>query len=199
MRVQMRTEISKLHTRLQSTMIYVTHDQVEAMTMGDRIVVMRNGIIQQVADPLTLYEKPTNKFVAGFIGSPPMNFMKGKVIKKNNAWFFDEGKMQVKIVDEMVPKLNAYLGKEVVFGIRPEDIYDKLFVGDAPAENTLTATVEVIEPMGSEVYLYLNTGKHSFVARVDAHDRAEVNQDLEVVFNMANVHFFDCESEKTIV
>lgn len=199
MRVQMRTEISKLHTRLQCTMIYVTHDQVEAMTMGDRIVVMRNGVIQQIADPLTLYEKPLNKFVAGFIGSPPMNFMKGKISKKDNNWIFDEGKAQVKIVEEMVPKINPYLGKEVVFGIRPEDIYDKLFIGSAAPENTITATVEVIEPMGSEVYLYLTTGIHSFVARVDAHDRAEVNQDLEVVFNMAKVHFFNPETEEVII
>lgn len=199
MRVQMRTEISKLHTKLQSTMIYVTHDQVEAMTMGDRIAVMKNGIIQQIADPLTLYEKPVNKFVAGFIGSPPMNFMKGTIIRKNGSWFFDEGKAQVKIVEEMIPKLSPYVNKKVFFGIRPENIYDKLFIGDAAPENTLTATVEVIEPMGSEVNLYLNTGKHSFVARVDAHDRAEVNQDLEVVFNMSKVHFFDCQTEKTIV
>ena len=199
MRVQMRTEISKLHTRLQSTIIYVTHDQVEAMTMGDRIVVMKDGVIQQIADPLTLYENPVNNFVAGFIGNPPMNFMRGKIIKKENVWFFDEGNMQVRIVEDMVPKLNPYLNKEIVFGIRPEDIHDKLFVGEAPIENTFTATVEVIEPMGSEVYLYLNTGKHSFVARVDAHDSAEVNQDLEIVFNMARVHFFDCDTEKTIV
>lgn len=199
MRVQMRTEISKLHTRLQSTMIYVTHDQVEAMTMGDRIAVMKNGIIQQIADPLTLYEKPVNKFVAGFIGSPPMNFMKGKIIKKDNSFLFDEGRAQVKIVEEMIPKINPYLDKEVIFGIRPEDIYDKLFIGSAAPENTITATVEVIEPMGPEIYLYLTTGIHSFVARVDAHDRAEVNQDLEVVFNMAKVHFFNCDTEETIV
>lgn len=199
MRVQMRTEISKLHTRLQSTMIYVTHDQVEAMTMGDRIAVMKNGIIQQIADPLTLYEKPVNKFVAGFIGSPPMNFMKGKIIKKDGSFVFDEGKAQVKIVEEMIPRISPYIGKEVIFGIRPEDIYDKLFIGSAAPENTITSTVEVIEPVGSEVYLYLTTGVHSFVARVDAHDRAEVNQDLEVVFNMAKAHFFNCETEEVIV
>ncbi len=199
MRVQMRTEISKLHTRLQSTMVYVTHDQVEAMTMGDRIVVMKNGVIQQIADPLTLYEKPDNKFVAGFIGSPPMNFMEGKIIKKNTGWIFDEGKAQLKIVEEMIPQVSPYVGKKVIFGIRPENIYDKLFIGSAPPENTVTATVEVIEPMGAEVYLYLTTGIHSFIARVDAHDRAEVNQDIEMVFNMARGHFFDCETEKIIV
>ena len=199
MRVQMRTEISKLHTRLQSTMIYVTHDQTEAMTMGDRIAVMKDGVIQQIADPLTLYEKPVNKFVAGFIGSPPMNFMKGKIVKKEDSLFFDEGKVQVKITEDLTPKLENYVEKDIVFGIRPEDIYDKLFIGEAAPENTLTATVEVIEPMGSEIYLYLNTGNHSFIARVDAHDRAEVNQDLEVVFNMSQAHFFDSKTEETIV
>ena len=112
---------------------------------------------------------------------------------------FDEGRAQIKIVEEMAPAIGKYLGKEVIFGIRPENIYDKLFIGSAAPENTITATVEVIEPMGSEVYLYLTTGIHSFVARVDAHDRAEVNQDLEVVFNMAKAHFFDCENEEVIV
>jgi len=198
MRVQMRTEISKLHIRLQATMIYVTHDQVEAMTMGDRIVVLKGGEIQQIADPITLYEKPANKFVAGFIGSPPMNFMNGRIIKKDGNWYLDEGKAQLKIVDTMIPKLRDYLGKEVIFGIRPENIYDKLFIGDAAPENTIRATVEVVEPMGSESYLYLNTGKHSFVAKVDAHDNPEVKQDLEVVFNMARAHFFDPETEVAI-
>lgn len=199
MRIQMRTEISKLHTRLQSTMIYVTHDQVEAMTMGDRIVVMKDGIIQQIADPITLYDNPKNKFVAGFIGTPPMNFMSGKVGKLNGTLYFQEEKFQVKIVDDMAPKLAPYLGKKVFFGIRPEDIFDKLFIGTASPEFTITATVEVIEPMGYEVYLYLNTGAHSFIARVDAHERAEVNQDLEMVFNMSKAHFFDPATEETIV
>jgi multiple sugar transport system ATP-binding protein len=200
LRVQMRTEISKLHIRLRSTMIYVTHDQVEAMTMGDRIVVMKDGFIQQVSDPITLYENPANKFVAGFIGSPPMNFMEGTVIKKENgAFYFREEHFQVKIIEDMLEKISKYEGRKVVFGIRPEDIYDKLFVGDASPDNTITATVEVIEPMGAETYLYLNTNKHPFIARVDAHEKVEVNQKLEVVFNMSKVHFFDCETEQTIV
>ena len=122
MRVQMRTEINKLHTRLQSTMIYVTHDQVEAMTMGNRIVVMKDGIVHQVADPISLYDKPVNKFVAGFIGSPPMNFLNGKVIKDDGKLYFDEGTFKVKIVDDMMGRIGPYQGKEVVFGIRPEDI-----------------------------------------------------------------------------
>jgi len=199
MRVQMRTEISKLHIRLQATMIYVTHDQVEAMTMGDKIVVMKHGVIQQISDPITLYEKPVNKFVAGFIGSPPMNFLDGRLIKKDNSLFFDEGRAHLRVVDDMMPRLLPYINKKIIFGIRPENIYDKLFVGDTAPENTLTATVEIIEPMGFEVYLYLNTGKHSFIARVSAHDKAAVNQDIELVFNMSNVHFFDPKTEKVIV
>ncbi len=199
LRVQMRTEIHKLHIRLQTTMIYVTHDQVEAMTMGDRIAVMKDGILQQVADPITIYDHPKNKFVAGFIGSPPMNFMHGRIIKKNGRLYFDEGKIIVKIIDDMHAQLNTYAGKEIIFGIRSEDIYDKLFVSDAPAENIVRATCEVFEPMGSEVYLYLNTGKHTFIARVGAHDRPAVNQDMDVVFDMSKVHFFDKGAEETIV
>jgi len=199
LRGEMRTEIHKLHIRLQTTVIYVTHDQVEAMTMGDRIAVMRDGIIQQVADPITVYDRPANKFVAGFIGSPPMNFMAGRVAKKDGRLYFDEGKFVVKIVEDMHSALTPYIGKEVVFGIRCEDIYDKLFVSEAPPENIVRVTCEVYEPMGSEVYLYLDTGRHSFTARVGAHDRPKVNQDMDLVFDMSKVHFFDKNSEETIV
>ena len=199
LRVQMRTEIRKLHQRLLTTMIYVTHDQTEAMTMGDRIVVMRDGVVQQVAEPITIYDKPANKFVAGFIGSPPMNFMSGKIIKPDSSLYFNEGRFRVKIVAEMVEKLLPYKDKEIIFGIRSEDIYDKLFVSQAPPENVVTVTCEVVEPMGSEVYLHLTTGKHSFIARVGAHDRPEVNQDMDLVFDMNKVHFFDPDTEKTII
>jgi multiple sugar transport system ATP-binding protein len=199
MRVQMRTEIHKLHIRLQTTIIYVTHDQVEAMTMGDRIVVMKDGVSQQVADPITIYDYPKNKFVAGFIGSPPMNFMNGRIIKKNGKLYFDEGKIQVKLVEDMYDKLKPYTQEEVTFGIRSEDIYDKLFVSEAPPENVVRVNCEVYEPMGSEVYLYLNTGRHTFIARVGAHNRPKVNQDLDVVFDMSKAHFFDKDTEMTIV
>ena len=199
MRVQMRTEIHKLHIRLQTTIIYVTHDQIEAMTMGDRIAVMKDGILQQLADPITIYDHPKNKFVAGFIGSPPMNFMTGRVIKKDAKMYFDEGRLMVKLVEDMHPKIIPYLGKEVVFGIRSEDIYDKLFVSEAPPENVVRVNCEVYEPMGSEVYLYLNTGKHTFIARVGAHDKPKLNQDMDVVFDMSKVHFFDKDTEETIV
>jgi len=198
LRVQMRTEIKKLHQRLLTTMIYVTHDQIEAMTMGDRIAVMKDGLIQQVADPITVYDKPANKFVAGFIGSPPMNFMRGKIIKIEKNLFFNEGTFKVKIAEEMMKSLSPYVDKEVIFGIRSENIYDKLFVSNAPAGNVVTVTCEVVEPMGSEVYLYLTTGKHSFIARVGPHDCPEVNQDMDLVFDMSKVHFFDSKTEKTI-
>lgn len=199
MRVQMRTEIHKLHIRLQTTIIYVTHDQVEAMTMGDRIAVMKDGVLQQVADPISVYDCPKNKFVAGFIGSPPMNFMSGRIIKKDGRLYFDEGKIQVKLVEEMHSKILPYAGREIIFGIRSEDIYDKLFVSEAPPENVVRVNCEVYEPMGSEVYLYLNTGKHTFIARVGAHDRPKVNQDMDLVFDMSKAHFFDKDSEETIV
>ena len=197
--VQMRTEIHKLHIRLQTTIIYVTHDQVEAMTMGDKIAVMKDGILQQVADPITVYDFPKNKFVAGFIGSPPMNFMRGEIIKKDGRIYFNEGSILVKLVEDMYKKITPYIDKEVIFGIRSEDIYDKLFVSEAPPENIVRVTCEVFEPMGSEVYLYLNTGKHTFIARVGAHDRPQVNQDMDLVFDMSKVHFFDKGTEETII
>jgi multiple sugar transport system ATP-binding protein len=184
---------------LQTTIVYVTHDQVEAMTMGDRIAVMKDGIIQQVADPIEIYDHPSNKFVAGFIGSPPMSFMSGRIVKKDGRLYFDEGRIFVKIVEDMYQKLGVYVGKEVIFGIRSEDIYDKLFVSEAPPENIVRVTCEVYEPMGSEVYLYLNTGRHTFVARVGAHDRPRLNQDMDVVFDMSKVHFFDKSTEETLV
>lgn len=198
LRVQMRTEIKKLHNRLQTTMIYVTHDQVEALTMGNRIVVMKDGLIQQVADPIGLYEKPRNKFVAGFIGSPPMNFLEGKVIKLNNSFYFQDTRFRIKIVERIYDRISKYENKKVVFGIRPENIYDRLFAQAASDEYTVTATVEVVEPMGSEIYLHLSTGNNNFVARVNAHDTAKENQDLQVVFDMTKAHFFDPETEATI-
>ena len=199
LRVQMRTEIHKLHIRLQTTMIYVTHDQVEAMTMGERIAVLKDGFLQQVGDPITIYDHPENKFVAGFIGSPPMNFMKGRIIKKDGHLYFNEGRIEVKLVEDMYKKMLPYFNKELVFGIRSEDIYDKLFISEAPPENIVRVNCEVVEPMGSEVYLHLNTGRHNLIARVGAHNQPQVNQDLEVVFDMSKVHFFDKDSEKTIV
>ena len=199
LRVQMRMEIHKLHLKLQTTMIYVTHDQTEAMTLGSRIAVMKDGLIQQVADPIAIYEQPVNKFVAGFIGSPPMNFMEGKLIKKGQQFYFDAGKFSVKIVESMYKKISAYLNKTVIFGIRPEDIYDKLFVSYSEPGNVIKAVCEVVEPMGSEVYVYLNSGNHNFISKAGAHSRPPINQEMELVLDMAKIHFFDKDTEKTIV
>ncbi|MBF0489099.1 MAG: sn-glycerol-3-phosphate ABC transporter ATP-binding protein UgpC [Candidatus Omnitrophica bacterium] len=199
MRVQMRTEIHKLRMRLQTTFIYVTHDQTEAMTMGDRIVVMKDGIIQQCAEPVFIYDHPKNKFVSSFIGSPPINLLNGRIIKKERKFFFDEGKFQIKLTEDMFTKISSYEGKDVTMGIRSEDIYDKLFAFEASDDNTVRATCEVVEPLGSEVYLYLSSGKHNFIARVGAHDRPEVNREMDLVFDMSKVHFFDVQTEETIV
>ena len=200
MRVQMRAEISKLHSRLNSTMIYVTHDQVEAMTMGDRIVVMKDGLIQQVDEPIALYDNPKNMFVAGFIGSPPMNFFKGRIDQRTGGlWFVEAGQgFAIRIGDAMAGKLAGHAGQAVVFGVRPEDINEAALISSARPDQTVTATVEVVEPMGAEVYIYLNTGAHSFIARVNAHQRAEVGQKLAMAFDLKKSHFFDGATEQII-
>ncbi|HBR14461.1 MAG TPA: glycerol-3-phosphate ABC transporter ATP-binding protein [Candidatus Omnitrophica bacterium] len=199
MRVQMRTEIHKLRLRLQTTFVYVTHDQTEALTLGDRIAVMKDGRVQQISDPMTIYDKPANKFVASFIGTPPINLMEGRIIKKERKYYFDEGKFQVRLVEEMHNVVAPYDGKPITFGIRSEDVYDKLFVSQASPDTTVRAVCEVVEPLGSEVYLYLNSGKNVFIARVGAHNRPEVNRDMDLVFDMSKVHFFDPDTEKTII
>lgn len=199
MRIQMRTEIHKLHLRIQTTMIYVTHDQVEAMTLGNKIAVMKDGKILQFDEPLKVYENPVNKFVAGFLGSPPMNFINGRIIKKDGKFYFDGESFRVKIIEEMYKPLEQYEGKEVILGIRPENIYDKLFASGATPDNTVVATNEVVETMGSENHLYLSVGKHTFVAVVDAHNKPSIGTTMEVVFDMQRVHFFDPTTEETIV
>ncbi len=199
MRVQMRTEISKLHTRLAATMIYVTHDQVEAMTMGDRIVVMKDGLIQQVAPPLELYDQPANMFVAGFIGSPPMNFFEGRIEQRDGACWFIEDHFRVKLDDNAAKRMVSRAGQLVVFGIRPEDINDAVFVSQPKPEHCIQARVEVVEPMGAEVFIYLNTGRHAFIARVDGHDQAEVDQQLQLVLDMKKAHFFDPSTGEALV
>ena len=211
LRVQMRMELSKLHDRLQTTIIYVTHDQVEAMTMGDKICVMKDGVIQQVAPPLQLYNQPTNRFVAGFIGSPPMNFMKVVILERKNGaksglWLKEPDtehhadSFQLKVEKEMERVLKPYVGKTVTLGIRPEDIYDRLFYAGEIHEGAWTkATVDVVEPMGAEKYLYLSTGKNSLIARVEPQNSAKPQQDIDIVVNMDKIRIFDTESEKAII
>jgi multiple sugar transport system ATP-binding protein len=199
LRVQMRMELHRLHIRLQSTMIYVTHDQTEAMTLGDRIVVMKEGIIQQIDTPQKVYNSPVNKFVASFIGAPPMNFIEGKIIKKGKFLYFDETNFRIKIMENMYSVLNKHIDEPVVMGIRSEDIYDKLFVSEAPPENIVTMTCEVVEHLGSEVYIHMNTGKHIVVARVSGDANPQINQDMDLVFDTGKIHFFDKSTEKTII
>ncbi|NDV62085.1 sn-glycerol-3-phosphate ABC transporter ATP-binding protein UgpC [Puniceicoccales bacterium CK1056] len=203
MRVSMRTEISKLHARLGATMIYVTHDQVEAMTMGDRICVMKDGDIMQVAEPLQLYNSPENMFVAGFIGSPPMNFLHGTLTKEDGSvWFTEENPgsapIKIKLSDNLAAKGITHVGNKVVFGIRPEDIADANTVTDIDPTVRSKAKVEVSEPMGAETFLYLDSGAHSFIAKVHSGDKYEITQNVELYFNMEKVHLFDPESEKVL-
>jgi len=199
LRVQMRMELQKLHNRLQSTMIYVTHDQIEALTLGNRIVVMHQGVVQQVADPISLYERPRNKFVGGFIGSPPMNFLKGTIVAENGDFYFYDKSIKLRILPHYCPRMSSYKGQPIQMGIRPEDIYDKIFAQDARPEFTITATVDVVEPMGAEILLYLTAGNNNFVVRVSNQDTAAMNQDLQVVFDMSKAHFFDPQTGVAIL
>jgi multiple sugar transport system ATP-binding protein len=206
MRVEMRTEISKLHVRLNSTMIYVTHDQVEAMTMADRIVIMKDGKVQQIAEPLTVYNQPANLFVGGFIGSPPMNFLRGTLQASGHRVQFVEdaraGKkesIRLTVQDEQAHKLQNYHGKAIILGIRPENLEDKLYVTDPDPGTVFTSVVEVVEPMGAETYLYLNTGHHSLIARSrQRQSKAEVNHPVELVADMKKARFFDPKSELAV-
>jgi multiple sugar transport system ATP-binding protein len=203
MRVTTRTEISKLHAKLGATMVYVTHDQIEAMTMGDRICVMKDGRIMQVAAPLELYNRPENMFVAGFIGSPPMNFFHGTLREHEGRLQFveknDQGAPVTITLDERLAAMGrGHAGKPVVFGIRPEDVQDRQGVADADPSRVATVTVEVSEPMGSETYLYLTTGASSFIARVRPTDHFRPDQKTDVLFKLDNAHLFDPESGAVI-
>jgi len=199
MRVHMRSEISRLHTQLTTTMVYVTHDQVEAMTMGDRICVMRDGLIMQVADPLTLYRQPENIFVAGFIGSPPMNLLKGKVQKLDGGLAFVEdaqtGALTIPLRGKLEPLAAKYVGKPIIFGIRPEHLSDQ--VSD-PDHVPITATVDIAEPMGSESIVYFKSATGSLIARVPGEHVYHPGEQLTVQLNMEKVHLFDVQTESII-
>jgi len=199
LRVAMRAEISKLHRRLEATIIYVTHDQVEAMTMADRMFIMNDGLLQQAGAPLEVYKKPNNKFVAGFIGSPSMNFIDSKIVKENEDYFIDAESFKVKVPQVFYSKIADYTGKEVIFGVRPEDLKDKQFTSNALSSNILKAKVEVIEPLGAEIFIYLTCGKHSLVGKMDARTQVEVEQDMEVVLDMEKTHIFDFKTLLVVV
>lgn len=193
LRVQMRGELIKLHYQLESTMIYVTHDQVEAMTMGDRIVIMSNGDIQQVGAPMEVYDHPVNLFVAGFIGSPAMNFFEGKLASQNSDLWVDFDKFQLKLPKSQLARYGDRVNRKVVFGIRPENISDRAASGNGQQER-VGSKVTVVEPLGSEVMVELNAGDHTFVARLDPDTSARPMQEMAVYFDMNRFHLFDAET-----
>ena len=201
LRTSMRTEITKLHLKLGTTFIYVTHDQTEAMTMGDRIVVMKDGIVQQVDTPQNLYDFPVNMFVAGFIGSPQMNFVDAKLEKEGNTYYVDISGDKVALPAEKVKagELDKYVGKAVKAGVRPEDIKDDPEFLAAHADSALTATVEVSELMGSEIYLYLDYKGNKMTARVAPTSKARNGATVKVAFDSHKIHLFDVESELAIL
>lgn len=196
LRVQTRAEISKLHQRLQTTFIYVTHDQVEAMTMATRIAVMNRGLLQQLDTPQELYDRPSNLFVAGFIGSPAMNFFPSKLRKDGPALFVETKEFSIKIPENKINTYMPFEGKEVIFGIRPEDIHNPIYVPQNIHVAPVEAKVDVTELMGNEIFLYMLSGDTSFVARVDPRTRFAIGDKVQIIFNMDNMHIFDISSDK---
>ena len=199
LRVQTRTEISKLHQRLGTTFIYVTHDQVEAMTMASRIAVMRDGLVQQVGSPQELYSKPDNIFVAGFIGSPAMNFFDVTLTGTAEEMTVDGESFQAVVPPEQALQLIPYLGERVMFGIRPENIHDNEFPPPGILTSPLRARVDVTELMGNEIFLHVVNGKHELLARVDPRTEARAGRDVDLVLDMSNMHAFDPVTERALL
>jgi multiple sugar transport system ATP-binding protein len=200
LRVQMRAELQKLHKKLGVTTVYVTHDQTEAMTLGTRIAILKDGIVQQINTPLHIYEFPANKFVAGFIGSPSMNFVQARVETR------DEGKLvivfegtELAVPDDKKALLAPHKDRDMSFGIRPEDIQDLGFAKEECKKYSTRAMVEVSEPMGSEVLLHIKIGESTLSARVDPHTEARIGQEIALAFNMNKMHIFDRETEKNLI
>jgi multiple sugar transport system ATP-binding protein len=196
LRVQMRVELKKLHERLGTTAIYVTHDQVEAMTLGDRVVVMKDGLVQQVGDPMELYNDPANRFVAGFIGSPAMNFAPVRIAAENGSlWAEGEG-MRIKVPAPMKERVGPYAGKASTLGVRPEDLH--IAAADDPSELCFDVAVEVVERLGSEILLDVAVGPTTMVASVDPTSKAKVHEKLRLAIDPDRLHFFDNETEAAI-
>ncbi len=198
LRVEMRANLSRYHQQLQTTFVYVTHDQVEAMTMADRIAVMNEGYLMQVDTPLNLYEKPANKFVAGFIGSPSMNFFEAQIGRQNGTLHVDTGSFKVDIPSHRNDLYSPYIGKNVVFGMRPEDIHNPQFTPPGITESRVSGKVDVTEVMGNEIFTYLTEGDHVFVARVDPRSHYRVGESVELAFNMDNMHIFDKDTDQAV-
>ncbi len=201
LRAQMRTELTKIHKKVGTTFIYVTHDQVEAMTMASRIVVMKDGIIQQVDTPQNLYDSPCNVFVAGFIGTPQMNFINGTLQKKGDDVFFNFGENSVKLPAEKAsnPAIDDYIGKEVIAGLRPECVHDEPMYLSSLSESVIDTNVEVTELMGAEIYLYLITGEQKLIARVSSRSRARAGDTIKVALDVSRIHLFDKDTERAIL
>ena len=200
LRTAMRTEITKLHKSLGTTFIYVTHDQVEAMTMADRIVVMKDGIVQQIATPQDIYDNPNNMFVAGFIGAPQMNFIDVELVEKDGEIYAENDALSIKLNggDCNALKSNNYIGKQVVLGIRPEDIHIEDIFVDNSLDSTFEATVELGELMGAEIYAYLKAGKHNITARFDGRYKLNIGDKLKLAMDKHRIHIFDKETEMAI-
>ncbi len=201
LRAAMRTELTKLHDRVGTTFIYVTHDQVEAMTMATRIVVMKDGLIQQVDTPQNLYDAPCNIFVAGFIGTPQMNFITGKLDKKADGVYFNFEGVSIKLPAEKAnaPELAEYIGNEVVVGLRPEAINDDPAVVAANSDTCIDVNVDVTELMGAEIYLYITIGETRMIARVSPRSKSRAGQNIKVNFDMSRLHIFDKDTERCIL
>jgi len=201
LRAQMRTEISKLHKRLGTTFIYVTHDQTEAMTMGDRIVIMKDGFVQQVDSPQNLYDYPVNEFVAGFMGSPQMNLLDATVCQNGDRFSLKFGKYEIWISAEKSKDstIKNYVGKEVVLGIRPEDVHDEPEFLSKATDGIVEADIEVTELMGAETYLYLNCEGNPITARVEPTSTARTGDKIKIALDLDKLHLFDKETEKTIL
>ena len=201
LRAAMRTELTKLHNRVGTTFVYVTHDQVEAMTMATRIVVMKDGLIQQVDTPQNLYDNPVNIFVAGFIGTPQMNFINGTLEKKGEDVYFNFENNSIKLPADKAnnPALAEYIGKEVIAGLRPECIHDEPMRLSALAESTVDTFVDVTELMGAEIYLYLNIGETNLIARVSSRSTSRAGDTIKVAFDTSRLHIFDKDTERCVI
>jgi multiple sugar transport system ATP-binding protein len=199
LRVQTRAQLTKLHQRLATTFIYVTHDQVEAMTMASRIAVMKDGLLQQIDTPQRLYDHPSNVFVAGFIGSPSMNFFDATLVESDGKLEINSGGFRLEVPQPKADEWRQHKGKQVIFGIRPEDMHAKPYVPPGILESDMTAKVDVIEMMGNEIFLYLmSRDNKQFIGRVDPRVRSQVGEEVQLAVNMANAHIFDPKSELSL-
>jgi multiple sugar transport system ATP-binding protein len=201
LRATMRTELTRIHKRVGTTFVYVTHDQVEAMTMATRIVVMKDGFIQQVDTPQNLYDKPVNMFVAGFIGTPQMNFINALLEKKDEDVYltFEGHSLKLPVEKANDPAIADYIGKEVVAGIRPECIHDEPIYLSTMAENVIDVDVDVTELMGAEIYLYLSVGEQNMTARVSSRSQARAGDKISVAIEVSRIHLFDKDTQQYII